>query len=206
VPRTVGATVGDRDRAEDAAIESTASLLMRVRQGDAPARERLAGRYMSMLARWAHGRLPRAARDLVDTDDLVQSTLIRAFNHLDSFQPRGEGAFLAYLRQILLNQIRDESRRARRRPEHVDLDESAEINGARSPLEETIGRERLERYEASLARLGEGQREAVILRLEMGMRYRDIAESLNVPTANAARALVGRGLVNMARMMRDHHD
>jgi RNA polymerase sigma-70 factor (ECF subfamily) len=194
----------DDDEADS--IESTASLLARAREGDAPARERLAGRYLGMLTRWAHGRLPRSARDLVDTDDLVQSTLIRAFNHIDTFEPRGEGAFLAYLRQILLNQIRDESRRAGRRPEHVDLDEFVKADGTRSPLEETIGRERLARYEESLGKLGGGQREAVILRLEMGMRYRDIAESLEIPTANAARALVGRGLVNMARMMREHHE
>ena len=189
----------------DTSIESTASLLLKARQGDAPARERLASRYLALLTRWARGRTPRAARDLVDTDDLVQSTLIRAFNRLDSFEARGEGAFLAYLRQILLNQIRDESRRARRRPEHGELDER--IAGSwRSPLEEAIGSERLERYEASLESLGDGQREAVMLRLEMGMRYRDIAESLELPTANAARALVGRGLIKLARLMRDQHE
>jgi hypothetical protein len=46
----------------------------------------------------------------------------------------------------------------------------------------------------------------VILRLEMGMRYREIAEAVDAPTANAARALVGRGMVNLAGLMRNHHD
>ena len=197
--------MSDLDETQAASIESTARLLLRARDGDGQARERLATRYLEMLSRWAHGRVPRAARDLVDTDDLVQSTLIRAFNHLDTFQPRGEGAFLGYLRQILLNQIRDEARRARRRPAHVDLDESLEAE-AQSPLEETIGRERLARYEESLGGLLDGQREAVILRLEMGMRYRDIADALDLSSANAARALVGRGLVNLARMMKHHHE
>lgn len=187
-------------------LESTASLLIRVREGHAPAREELMGRYVTMLGRWAHGRLPRAARDLVDTDDLVQSTLIRALNHLDTFESRGEGAFLGYLRQVLLNQIRDEARRARRRPQHTDLDESYERDPSPSPLEETIGRERLQEYEASLEKLGEAQRGAVVLRLEMGMRYRDIAEALDVSSANAARALVGRGMVNLARLLREHHE
>lgn len=198
--------MADLEAIEDDGTESTASLLLLVRNGDSPARERLAGRYLVMLRRWAHGRVPRGARDLVDTDDLVQSTLVRALNRIGSFEPRGEGAFLAYLRQILLNQIRDESRRARRRPEHVELDDTVHVGGGRSPLEETIGRDRLERYEAALAQLGDGQREAVILRLEMGMRYREIAEAVNVPTANAARALVGRGMVNLARLMREHHE
>jgi RNA polymerase sigma-70 factor (ECF subfamily) len=186
--------------------ESTASLLIRARAGDEPARERLTSRYLSILSRWAHGRVPIAARDLVDTDDLVQSALMRALNNLQGFELRGEGAFLAYLRQILLNKIRDQARRARRRPEHVDLNDSIEAHGGRSPLEEAIGSERLRAYEAALAQLSDAQREAVILRLEMGMRYREIAEAVDAPTANAARALVGRGMVNLAGLMRNHHD
>ena len=191
---------------ETPGVESTASLLARVRAGDGPARERLAGRYAELLGRWAHGRLPSAARDLVDTGDLVQSALVRAFNHLDRFEPRGEGAFLAYLRQILLNRIRDHARRARRRPEHVELDDTLEAADAPSPLEEAIGRERLRAYEAALAQLGDAQRQAVILRIEMGLRYREVAEAMEVPTANAARALVGRALVHLARIMKDHHE
>jgi RNA polymerase sigma-70 factor (ECF subfamily) len=198
--------MADDEESGTTSLESTASLLIRVREGHAPAREELMGRYVAMLGRWAHGRVPRAARDLVDTDDLVQSTLIRALSHLDTFESRGEGAFLGYLRQVLLNQIRDEARRARRRPQHTELDESFESASTPSPLEETIGRERLDRYEASLAQLGEAQRGAVVLRIEMGMRYRDIAEALGVPSANAARSLVGRGMVHLAQLMREHHE
>jgi RNA polymerase sigma-70 factor (ECF subfamily) len=196
----------DHDETEESTLESTASLLLRAREGNSPAREELAGRYIGILGRWAHGRLPHAARDLVDTDDIVQSTVMRAMNNLDGFQPRGEGAFLGYLRQILLNQIRDEARRASRRPQHVELDSSLDATAMESPLDQLIGRDRRERYEASLDQLGESQREAVVLRLEMGMRYRDIAEALRVPSANAARSLVGRGMVHLARLMRDHHE
>lgn len=196
----------DYDDAEESTLESTASLLIRARQGDSPAREELAARYIALLKGWAHGRLPFAARDLVDTDDIVQSAIMRGLNNLGTFEPRGEGAFLGYLRQILLNQIRDEARRAKRRPPHVELDPDVDATGALSPLDHVIGRERRERYETALGQLGETQREAVFLRLELGMRYRDIAEALNVPSANAARALVGRGMVHLARLMRDHHE
>lgn len=196
----------DYDESEEPTLESTAALLIRARGGDSPAREELAGRYMAMLSRWAHGRLPSAARDLVDTDDIVQSAIMRALNNLGNFESRGEGAFLGYLRQILLNQIRDEARRSKRRPQHVELDPALDAAGLSSPLDDVIGRERRERYEAALDQLGEAQREAVFLRLELGMRYRDIAEAMNVPSPNAARALVGRGMVHLARLMRDHHE
>jgi RNA polymerase sigma-70 factor (ECF subfamily) len=55
------------------------------------------------------GEVPAAARDLTDTQDLVQETLLSTFRHLQTFEIRGEGAFLAYLRRAILNRIRNES-------------------------------------------------------------------------------------------------
>lgn len=95
-----------------AALESTATLLARVREGDAGARDRLCGQYLPILMRWAHGRLPPVARDLAETADLVQVTLVKALNAVDRFQPRHEGAFLAYLRTALLNVVRSGSNAA----------------------------------------------------------------------------------------------
>jgi len=185
--------------------ESTASILLRAQDGDRTARETLAGRYLPVLRRWAHGRLPRAARDLVDTDDIVQSAVARALLRLDSFEPRGEGAFLAYLRQILLNKIRDQARRAKRRPQHEGLSDDLRA-GSRSPLEEVIGRESLDRYESGLSKLAENQRQAVILRLDLGFRYREIAEAIGSPTPSAARFLVARGLAHLSRIMRENDE
>ena len=183
---------------------TTAALLIRVQAGEPEAREQLARRYLASLQRWAHGRLPSRARDLVDTEDLIQSTLMRAFNKVNDFENRREGAFLAYVRQILLNQIRDEARRGRRRPEHVEIE--AEIpNSDRSVLDEVIGRENMERYEAALALLPDTHREALILRVEMGYRYREIAEGMELPSANAARKLIARALVRLAEAMRGQH-
>src|SRR5262245_39896954 len=125
--------------------QPTAALLARVRDGDLRAREALAARFLLPLQRWAHGRLPVSARDLVDTDDIVQSTLVRAFKRVDQFEPRGEGAFFGYLRQILINQIRDEVRRSGRRPRHQELPEGL-TSDEPSPLERAVGRRNLERY------------------------------------------------------------
>jgi RNA polymerase sigma-70 factor (ECF subfamily) len=54
--------------------EPTVALIRRVRDGDSVARDTLLKRYLPALRRWAHGRLPASARDLSDTDDLVQVT------------------------------------------------------------------------------------------------------------------------------------
>lgn len=191
---------GDEDRPVNP-LDSTAILIARARDGDERARERLAERYRAALRRWAHGRIPDRARDLVDTEDLVQSALYRAIAQLDSFETRREGAFLAYVRQILLNQIRDECRRAARRPEHTVLDDHLTADDA-SPLEQVIERDRLERYERALASLIPSQREAIIMRLELGFRYREIAEAMGLPSGNAARHLTARGLVRLTEAMK----
>src|SRR6266850_143764 len=134
--------------------ESSFELLERVRTGDKDALDRLLRRYLPALTRWASGRLPRWARDLSDTQDLVQDTVIQALKHLHTFQPEREGALQAYLRQAVMNRIRDEIRRAHRRPPPTELAEDVP-SGFASPLEDAIGQEALERYEAALAELRE---------------------------------------------------
>ena len=189
--------------AAEADLESTATLLGRVRAGDQDARERLVVRYLALLKRWAHGRVPPRARGLADTDDLVQTTLVRALNGVQHFEPRREGAFLAYLRTILLNQLRTAIQRVDAGPPLQSLPE--ELEGARpSPLEDAIGAEAMESYEAALASLTEDQRQAVVLRIEMGLTFQQVAEATESPSADAARMLVARGLARLSEKMGEH--
>jgi RNA polymerase sigma-70 factor (ECF subfamily) len=183
-------------------VESTAVLFDRIRQGDEAARRRLFERFLPILQRWAHGRLPANARGLADTDDLVQITLIRALNRLTEFEPRREGAFLSYLRQILLNSVREELRRASRKPSAASVEEGLP-DPSPSVIEQAVGRETLARYEAALAMLPEEHREAVILRIEFDYSYPEIAEALGRSSANAARMAVTRALVKLAEAMDD---
>jgi RNA polymerase sigma-70 factor (ECF subfamily) len=181
-------------------VESTLDLVERAKAGDRSAIELLMARYLPRLHRWARGRLPSWARDLADTQDLVQETLIKAFKHLERFEVRGEGAFHAYLRQALVNRIRDEIRRVNRRPEATDLSPDLPDEGA-SALEQAIGRDALERYELALKRLRPEDREAIIGRVELGLSNQELAEMLDKPTANAARMAVERALFRLAREM-----
>lgn len=182
------------------ALESTATLLGKVRHGDEQAQEVLFARFLPILQRWAHGRLPGYARGSVDTNDLVQVTLLRAMKRLDAFEPRREGAFLAYLRRILLNRLRDEIRDIVRRPEEDPLDQEVESPSPEA-VEVAIGKEMVERYEAALQSLEERQREAVILRIEFGYTHEQVAEAIVAPSANAARMVVARALVRLAQVL-----
>lgn len=177
------------------------SLLARVRDGDSLARDALLRRYWPRLERWAHGRLPARARDLYDTGDLVQETLLAALNRLEEFEPRHDRALPAYLRVAILNRIRKVAGRAQRRGQQVVL-ESALVDMGPSPLEQVIGHEALERYEESLARLRPDDRDAVLLKVELDLPYPEIARELGKPTITAARMAVSRALVRLALEMR----
>ena len=180
--------------------ETTSRLLERARDGDRHAIDELFARSLPILRRWASGRLPANARDLVDTHDLVQETLLRTFKKLDTFEARGEGALQAYLRQALLNRIRDEIRRTRRRGDHDEIDSAVPDLGP-SPLESVIGASALDRYERALAQLKPADREAIILRLELGFSYEEVAAALNKPTVGAARKMLERAVVRLAEIM-----
>jgi RNA polymerase sigma-70 factor, ECF subfamily len=182
-------------------VESTFSLIERARAGDSEALERLFARHRKPLQRWASGRLPNWARDISDTEDLVQETLLQTFKRIGEFEPRRVGALQAYLRQAVLNRIRDELRRKGRQPHETDLDDSG-IDGAESPLEQAIGREAVERYEQALARLKAEEREAIIARVEMGYTYEELAEALGKPTPDAARKAAQRALVRLAEELK----
>ena len=184
------------------APESTLDLLQRARSGDPHAADVLFARYQPILRRWATGRVPRWARDVADTNDFVQETLLQAFRKIETFEYRGVGAFQAYLRQVLVNRIRLEFRKKSRRPDGTTLDDVHEDSGT-SPLEAAIGAEVLDRYDRALGRLRPEEREAIIARVEMGMSYAELAEALGKPTADAARKAAERALLRLAEEM-DH--
>jgi len=185
----------------DHRLDSTFHLIERARAGDAEALDVLFARLSAPLQRWARGRLPRWARDLAETDDLVQDTLLQTFKRIEHFQPRGAGALQAYLRQAVLNRIRDELRWKGRRPEATDLD-GLEIEAEGSPLEEAIGHEALEEYDAALQRLKPEERELIIARVELGYDYAELAETFGKPTPDAARKAAQRALVRLAEEMK----
>jgi len=181
--------------------ESTFHLIERARAGDQGALERLFSRHLKPLQRWARGRLPKWARDLADTDDLVQDTLVQTFKRIEAFEPRRVGALQAYLRQAVLNRVRNELRRKGRQPDATDLDH-VEVESLDSPLELAIGREAVERYEQALQRLTSEEREAIIARVEMGYSYEELAEALDKPTPDAARKAARRALIRLAEEMK----
>jgi RNA polymerase sigma-70 factor (ECF subfamily) len=183
------------------ASETSLELLARAKAGDHQALNALAARYLPRMRRWASGRLPRWARDLTETDDLLQDSMLQTFRRLDKLDIEHEGALQAYLRQAIMNRIRDQFRRVARVPPAFVLDTQHPATEA-SPLEAAIGVEAVERYERALGRLRPDDRAAIIARIELDCTNEEIAVALNKPSPNAARMAVERALVRLADEMR----
>ena len=180
----------------------TEDLLKRAKSGDRGALEALMARYRPRLERWATGRLPLQARSLFDTSDLVQEALLGAIQSLHSIKAVSPGSFQAYVRQAVLNRIRDQVRWARRRAGSEDVSEDL-VDVSPTPLESAIGTDTVRRFEEGLAHLSEEDRQLLHLRLELDIGYAEIALLTGRNTPDAARMSVHRAFRKLALLMQE---
>jgi RNA polymerase sigma-70 factor (ECF subfamily) len=180
--------------------EPTIELVMSARRGNRFALEALLERCLPPLTRWAHGRLPAYARGTCDTSDLVQEAAMHILARLDKFEPRHVGAMQAYLRLSVINRIRDEIRRVRRRPESVELTVEPPSDVI-SPLEAAIRQEGYERYRAAVDKLRTRDREMVVARIEVQWTIPEIAHRFDMASVDAARVAVSRSLKRLTAQL-----
>jgi RNA polymerase sigma-70 factor, ECF subfamily len=103
-------------------------------------------------------------------DDLVQETLFKAWNHLDSFK---EGTNLkAWLFTILRNTYFSERRKRKREVEDADGSYAARL----SSRPEQHGHMDMKDFQEALSQLPDDQREALVLVGAAGFSYEEAAE------------------------------
>jgi RNA polymerase sigma-70 factor, ECF subfamily len=177
--------------------EPTIELVTRARSGDMSAMEALLQRCLPPLKRWAHGRLPPAARGRLDTGDLVQEAALHVLGNLGTFEPRHVGAMQAYLRQSVINRICDEVRRICRQPPPVELPEDHPCDRS-SPEEDAIRAEEYEHYREAVSRLAPKDRALIVARIEMQWSLAEIAHRYGMPSVDAARMAVNRAVKRLS--------
>lgn len=180
--------------------EPTIELVIKARDGDRLAVEALLQRCLPDLRRWAHGRLPAAARGNLDTGDLVQETVLHVLRRLDHFEPRHVGAMQAYLHQSVINRIRDEVRKVTRRPAPSELPGDLTADDT-SPLETTVRREAYRRYRTALDGLSSREKAFVVARIEAQWSVSEIATHFGIKSVDAARMAVGRALKRLMKVL-----
>ena len=177
--------------------EVTLELLGRIRDGDMDAWESIYSRYCAALTRLATGSLNGEVRRRLDTQDLVQSTFLAAHVALGRFEHRGRGSLHAWLRQILVNRIRQKQREhlcdqrdARRHADSDALLGECDLSML-SPSDAMQAAEEELRYAEALAELPARDQEIIVATQIDGETTASVAERLgeNVATVRRRRAL-----------------
>jgi RNA polymerase sigma factor (sigma-70 family) len=181
--------------------EATSELVDRFKQGDNAALDVLLARCLPPLQRWARGRLPTFARGVMDTSDLVQDTVVSVLRRLEGIDMPHQGALQAYLRQAVVNRIRDVIRQRQRRPMQTDLPEHLE-DEMTSPLDRLLGAERVAQYDAAIQRLRAADRAALVGRFELHYDYEQLTIVLGKTSVNATRVAVMRAVKHLVAEIR----
>ena len=127
-----------------------------------------------------------------ESEELVQETLIAAYGAFAQF--RGDGSVRAWLFGIARRICGRHTELRQRRESRLKLvhDTGRGLDAA----ELSLLRERAERARAALAKLKPSEREAVVLRYEAELSFREVAEASGVDEA-AARKRVSRALARL---------
>lgn len=196
----------DREQAPPKAL--TQDLLAAARRGDSDAWEALYRRYrvglLLAVRRQLQGRSLRGR----DTEDILQSAFLRAWNRIQGFEYRGEGSFRAWLRTLVVHKVIERSRQGEReRPlpvaHGIDGDSSAQLDREPAaddlPPPEILARREEEALLLScLEELPELEREAIVLVRFEGKSWQEAAELLEVSRSTAQRAY-RRGIAELTR-------
>ena len=176
-------------------LTTTAVLLNRIVDGDPSASNELVAHCYPMLLKWAHGRIPQSEKCLIDTTDIVQETIMKGLKKVDGFQSLRAGAFLAYLRKIFINCVNESLRKSK---------PTLHINGFENFKTEFIVEPEIDSflaYEEALNKLNDKDQEAIILRIEFGLTYQEIADTMEKASEDAARMFVSRALQKLTKFV-----
>ena len=128
-----------------------------------------------------------------DAADMAQEALVRAWRSLSTY--KGQSRFSTWLYRIASNVCLDELRRRRHAPaqsmQELQEDGFEPVDASEGP-EEAVERAELKReLAAAIARLGDEQRAALVLRDVQGLPYEQIAEILDL-NLNTVKSRISR--------------
>jgi len=156
-------------------LHEEARIIVRAWRGDRAAFADLVERYWQRLFRW----LFHLTRDRHAAEDLAQETFLRAFAHLNRFQPGTN--FAAWIFRIAHNAFANQCRAARKRE---PLPEELYDRGP-GPVEEAVSREGVEDVARAVQQLPTDYRAALLLRVEEELSFRQIADVLGLTEETA---------------------
>jgi len=193
-------------------LTSTHDLIQRVKDGDTQAFAGLFDKYRGRLAVLIHYRLGQDLRRLVDVDDVVQETLMKAYRDIARFEYRSPGSFMNWLARIAEHVMADLGRsqgRQKREAELVRFRSESNPAGAEPVDSMTPSRifrenEALTRLIEELDQLPEDYRTVIQLAKVEGLTTTAIGERLG--KSNEAASLLLHRAIKRFRSLHDGRD
>lgn len=194
----------------DGPARSDEELVRLVRVGDGDAARELFDRHAESLSRLARRRVVGGLRRKLGASDVVQETLLAAFQTLDGFEDRGPGSFRAWLERILDCRAKDQVKRhvvagrrsVRREQSRASgvLDDHERASTA-SPSSVASHREETDALARALAAMEGDDRRVLELVRDHGKDFAVVGRAME-RSSDAARKLYARAVVRLGRRVR----
>jgi RNA polymerase sigma-70 factor, ECF subfamily len=190
-------------------LKTTIRLVRGAQAGDREALDDLFSRYLPRVRRIVSLRLGCPIRDFAVHEDLVQESLLRAFEKLDQFEDLSEGTFYNWISSCVASAVNLHFRKlgARKRgggkakvfADFAGGDLSASIFPSTEPGPRTraIARELEEKIEEALLGMKSHHREVIVLRHICGMTSEESAKELGFSSASTARKVLERAMAEL---------
>ncbi len=177
-------------------MDDFAALLQQARQGSPEATEALLTRHAARLLATIRLRMGPGLRARLESRDLLQECLLKAFRSLGSFQGQDARGFTAWLARIAANEINDQVafHGRQRRDARLEAPYSDSLQGrARSVSSRVAMSEQARRIESALEAMQPHYREVIVLRRLEELSFEQIGARLD-RSADASRMLFARAM------------
>ena len=141
-------------------------------------------------------------------DDIYQETFIKVVKFIDEGRYRDNGKFLSWVLRIAHNQAIDHFRQMKQQNNISEADAGYDILNAKKfadpSVEDKIVNEQIESdLRKLIEKLSEEQKEVVKMRYFDEMRFKEIAEQINV-SINTALGRMRYALINLRKMIKEN--
>jgi RNA polymerase sigma-70 factor (ECF subfamily) len=189
--------------------QTTEELLVAARGGDQSALMQVLFRFHDPLLKHIQINIGEKLSKSIEADDILQETFVAAMRGIGKQRQNAEAAFLAWLKSIASNRIRDAARNVatkKRGGDRLRVDAKPdpfrsragnlleELNkDSRTPSRVAASTEAISAMQVALATIPEEQREAIRLHCLDGLSLEETAELLGRSTGSV------RGLIQRAK-------
>ncbi|MFY9343708.1 MAG: sigma-70 family RNA polymerase sigma factor [Planctomycetota bacterium] len=181
-------------------MDGLPELLAAAKAGSASARNDLLARFQPQVAALVHRQIQRRLRPqqhavlrLLSTGDVVTDVLLDVLKNLDRWDVADDAAFASLLATLVEHRLLDQIRKSQagRRDVRKQADEGPATAGVEhtgdGPATMAGNAEQLAIYREVLATFPEREQALLSLRLEDGLEWKELADRLAWPSADAAR-------------------